>query len=111
MFRQNDQISSLLLEAISEAVVVIDNHQKVVEINNTAEDIFGYSKEELIGKNLDILLPSNFHKSHATHFKEFMKKGTRRKMSDSKDIFGVHKNGNILELDIELVPFTVFDKP
>jgi len=111
MFRQNDQISSLLLEAISEAVVVIDNHQKVVEINNTAEDIFGYSKEELIGKNLDILLPSNFHKSHATHFKEFMKKGTRRKMSDSKDVFGVHKNGNILELDIELVPFTVFDKP
>jgi PAS domain S-box-containing protein len=111
MFRQNDQISSLLLEAISEAVLVVDNHQKIVEINAAAEDIFGYSKKELVGKNLDILLPSNYHKSHATHFNEFIKKGTRRKMSDSKDIFGLHKNGDILELDLELVPFTVFDKP
>ncbi len=111
MFRQNDQISSLLLEAISEAVVVVDNHQNIVEINAAAEDIFGYSKIELVGKNLLILLPSNYHKSHATHFKEFMKKGTRKKMSDSKDIYGLHKNGDILELDLELVPFTVFDKP
>ena len=111
MFKQNDQISSLLLEAISEAVLVVDNHQKIVEINAAAEDIFGYSKKELVGKNLDILLPSNYHKSHATHFNEFIKKGTRRKMSDSKDIFGLHKNGDILELDLELVPFTVFDKP
>ena len=46
MFKQNDQISSLLLEAISEAVVVVDNHQKIVEINASAEAIFGYSKEE-----------------------------------------------------------------
>ena len=111
MFKQNDQISSLLLEAISEAVVVVDNHQKIVEINASAEAIFGYSKEEIVGKNLDILLPSNYHESHSAHFKEFMKKAARRKMSDSKDIFGLHKNGDILELDLELVPFTVFDKP
>ena len=111
MFKQNDQISSLLLEAISEAVVVVDNHQKIVEINASTEAIFGYSKEELVGKNLDILLPSNYHENHSTHFKEFMKNATRRKMSDSKDIFGLHKNGDILELDLELVPFTVFDKP
>ena len=66
MFRQNDQISSLLLEAISEAVVVIDNHQKVVEINNTAEDIFGYSKEELIGKRgMDINPSFSQEKSRA----------------------------------------------
>lgn len=111
MFRQNDQISSLLLEAISEAVVVVDNHQKIVEINTATEDIFGYSKEELVGKNLDILLPSNYHESHSNYFKEFSEEGHRRKMSESKDIFGLHKNGNILELDIELVPFTIFDKP
>lgn len=111
MFRQNDQISSLLLEAISEAVLVVDNNQKIVEINVAGEETFGYTKKELLGKNFNILLPSNFHKSHAIHFKEFMKAGARKKMSDSNDIFGLHKNGDILELDIELVPFSVFDKP
>jgi PAS domain S-box-containing protein len=102
MFRQAEDISSILLEAISEAVVIVDNHQKIAQVNTAAECIFGYEKDELISKDLNVLLPSNYHKILSAHFKEFFKIGTRTRITDSKNIFGIKKDGDIIELDIEL---------
>ncbi|WP_188650736.1 PAS domain-containing sensor histidine kinase [Yeosuana aromativorans] len=110
MFRQAEDISSILLEAISEAVVIVDNHQKIAQVNTAAECIFGYEKDELISKDLNVLLPSNYHKILSAHFKEFFKIGTRTRITDSKNIFGIKKDGDIIELDIELIPFSIYNK-
>lgn len=110
MFRQAEDISSILLEAISEAVVIVDNHQNIAQVNTAAETIFGYEKDELISKDLNVLLPSNYHKILSVHFKAFFKTGTRTRITDSKNIFGIKKNGDIIELDIELIPFSIYNK-
>ncbi|WP_166965342.1 sensor histidine kinase [Yeosuana marina] len=110
MLRQEDKISNILLETISEAVIIVDNHQKIVEVNASAERIFAYKKDELISKDLNILLPFNYHESLSIHFEEFLKTGNRIKINDSKDVFGIKKDGDIVELDIELIPFTIYNK-
>ncbi|MFH4964017.1 PAS domain S-box protein [Gaetbulibacter sp. M235] len=110
MFRQIDQISSILLEAITEAVIIVDNHQKIMEVNNSAVDMFGHSKDDIIGRDFNILLPSNYHKDHTDFFNEFLKDSTRKRMSESKDIYGLKKDGDIIELDIELIPFSIYSR-
>ena len=110
MFRQAEDISGILLEVISEAVVIVDNHQKIAQVNTAAERIFGYEKDELISKDLNVLLPSNYHKILAAHFKEFLETGTRTRITNSKTIFSIKKDGDIIELDIELIPFSIYNK-
>tara|TARA_R110000868_G_scaffold342697_2_gene603596 strand:- start:1485 stop:3365 length:1881 start_codon:yes stop_codon:yes gene_type:complete len=110
MFRQDQEISNILLETMLEAVIIVDSQQKIMEANTSTETIFGYNKEEIIGKDLKLLLPSNYHKSHAAHFEEFIKTGERRKMSGTADVFGLKKDGDIIELDVELIPFTIYNK-
>jgi PAS domain S-box-containing protein len=88
----------------------VDNQQSIVEINTAAEVIFGYKTKELIHKKLNLLLPSNYHKGHDTHFDSFIKKGKQRAMGASSDIFGLKKSGDIIAIEVELNPFTVYNK-
>lgn len=110
MFKKGDQISDILLESISEGVIIVDNHQNIAQVNAASENIFGYEKGELISRNLNVLLPSNYHKILSKRFTEFFKTGTRTRITDSKNIYGIKKNGNIIELDIELIPFAIYNK-
>ncbi|WP_298759222.1 PAS domain S-box protein [uncultured Psychroserpens sp.] len=110
MFQQDQEIFNTLFQAISEGVIIIDNNQHIMEINSTAESIFGYEKGELIQRELNTLLPSNYHQSHAKHIEKFVKKGKRRRMGEASDIFGVKKSGDIIALEIELNPFTIYNK-
>jgi len=109
MFPQDQEIFNILLSSISEGVIIVDNQQKIIEINAATEHIFGYELKELRNKKLDILLPSNYHENHRKQVKAFIKKGRRRAMGDSSDIFGLKKSGDIIALEVELNPFTVYN--
>jgi PAS domain S-box-containing protein len=110
MLQQDQEIYNILLEAVSEGIIIVDEHQHIVEINSTAEAIFGYKKSELIQKELSLLIPSNFHESHNKYFKNFIKKGEKRIMGESTDIYGLKKTGDIIDIEVELNPFTIYNK-
>ena len=59
MFKQDQEIFNILLEALSEGVIIVDNHQKIMEVNAAVESIFGYAKSEIVDKPLNLLIPSN----------------------------------------------------
>ena len=110
MFQQDQEIFNILIASISEGVIIVDNQKAIVEINTAAELIFGYETKELITKKLNTLLPSNYYKNHNNHFDAFIKKGKPRAMGESKDIFGLKKSGDIIAIEVQLNPFTVYDK-
>ncbi|RED49371.1 PAS domain-containing sensor histidine kinase [Seonamhaeicola aphaedonensis] len=110
MFNQDQEIFNILLEAVFEGVIIVDNQQKIMEVNLAAENIFGYSKNELIDKKLSLLLPADYRKKHTTFFNIFLKRGTRRKMGETKNIYGLKKDGAIFPMDIELNPFSIYNK-
>ena len=57
MFNQDQEIFNILLEAVFEGVISLDNHQKIMEVNGSAENIFGYTKNELSDNILSFLIP------------------------------------------------------
>lgn len=110
MFKQDQDIFGILLGAISEGVVIVDEQQKIIETNSSAEKIFGYDNRELIDKHLNVLIPRDYHNGHGTFFKSFMKQKERRQMGSGRDIYGARKDGSIFPLEAGLNPFAIYGK-
>lgn len=110
MFTKDHDVFDILLGSVSEGVVVVDKNQIITETNTSAEQMFGYSSNELIGLQLNVLIPSAYHQSHAGHFKGFMKDREKRRMGHGRDIFGQRKDGSIFPVEAGLNPFQLDDK-
>lgn len=94
----SDHITNELLAGIvtisADAVVCVDETQKIIFFNDGAAKIFGYASEEIIGQPLEILIPERFRATHADQVHRFGQSGTRaRKMGERGQISGVRKNG------------------
>ncbi len=107
MFKKEHDVFKILLGSVSEGVVVVDEQQIIQETNASAEHIFGYNTNELVGKPLKDLIPNNYHASHEGHFKGFMKNQERRQMGHGRDIYGKRKDGTVFPVEAGLNPFTV----
>ncbi|KAA5826240.1 PAS domain S-box protein [Algibacter amylolyticus] len=110
MFQQDKDITKVLLDAVSEGVIVVDEHQNIVETNDSANKMFGYAKGELIKQPLNILIPQNYHAGHGAHFNGFMKDKARRQMGHGRDLYGARKDGSVFPVEAGLNPFTVYGK-
>ena len=71
-FQKNSNIFNLLSEGVSEGIIVVNTHQIIVATNSSAEQMFGYKKDELLGQPLDILIPQKYHKNHDQHVDHFI---------------------------------------
>ena len=113
LFHENEFVFSVLFEAVSEGVIVVDENQAIVANNVAAEQMFGYAKGELYEQHLNILIPSKHHKAHSVkggHYDTFYKQSSARQMGENRDLLGVRKNGNTFPIEVGLNPFELHNK-
>jgi len=110
LFHENEFVFNVLFEAVSEGVVVVDENQTIVATNSAAEQMFGYFNDELIGKHLNVLIPSKHHKAHGGHYNKFYKQSSARQMGQNTDLFGAHKSGTNFPVEVGLNPFKIGEK-
>ena len=108
MFQQDQEIFNILLDSVSEGVVIVDEHQNIVEVNKAAEQMFGYNSKELLKQHLDILIPKNYHAAHDKHFKGFIEDYKHRQMGIGRDILGAKKDGSVFPIEASLNPFRIY---
>src|SRR5690606_32689080 len=94
-------------EAVSEGVIVVNNEQVIVSTNASAEHMFGYEKNELMGRHLNILIPHEYHAGHAAHVDGFMEHKESRQMGRGRDLFGAHKSGHAFPVEAGLNPLEI----
>lgn len=107
MFEKNANLFNVLFEAASEGIIVVDEHQTIVESNTAAAIMFGYEKGELNGKPLNILIPPNYKAAHPRHVNGFLETSGSRQMGHGRDLYGVKKNGDQFPVEAGLNPFEV----
>ncbi|MEL7038758.1 MAG: PAS domain S-box protein [Cyanobacteria bacterium J06592_8] len=83
-----------ILDNANDAIVSVDEAQKIILFNKGAEQIFGYQAEEVLNQSLDLLLPHRFKILHSEHIKTFGKQAqTSRNMGENRAIVGRRQNG------------------
>src|SRR4051794_30992011 len=94
-FVADAQISlTLLVESAPIAIAVVDNKGKIVYVNLKLEELFGYQRDELLGKVVEGLIPPRFQTGHFKHRFQYMQNPHTRAMGSGMDLAGQHKDGH-----------------
>ncbi len=96
-----------LTEAISEGIVIVDREQKIITVNETLGQLFGYEIEELLNQPLDVLVPKSTHAKHSGYVEGFMANSEKRIMGRGRELFGRRKDGSLFPVEVGLKPFSV----
>lgn len=92
-----------VLEISPDAIISSDEKRRITLFNQGAETMFGYKSEEVIGKNLELLLPDRFRATHYEHVDEFGKsKQNVRKMMGPRTVMGLRKDGSEVPLEASI---------
>jgi PAS domain S-box-containing protein len=93
-----------LLNSAPDGILIVDGEGKIVMVNAQTETLFGYSRAELLGQAVEILMPARFAVLHLKHRAAFAADPRLRPMGRNLDLFGRRKNGAEFPVEISLSP-------
>lgn len=94
----------ILIESAPNGIVVVDRQGTIKLINASAEQLFGYEQTELLGRNIEVLVPERQQDTHRTLRDSFLKKPEARSMGAGRDLSGRRKDGGEFPIEIGLNP-------
>ena len=101
---RKDNLYEILFESIQEGLILVNEKGVIVDNNDTAEFLFGYEKDELLGQSIQVLVPFEQRKGHAQHVQSYNKKPEKRTMGSTLKLNGEHKDGSVFPVEVSLTP-------
>jgi len=105
-----EEVFGGLLDVAPDAMMVVNERGEIALANAMAEEIFGHSREELIGKPIEVLIPERFHRNHRDHRTRYGKSPHTRPMASGLDLVACRKDGSEFPVEISLSPMRASDE-
>jgi PAS domain S-box-containing protein len=102
-------LSVSILEAIPDALVAVNQHGFIIQINSQTESLFGYTRDELIGQRIEVLVPERQRRQHNDHREHFHRQPKIRRMGSGLDLYGRRRDGSEFPVEISLSPIATGD--
>ena len=96
-----------LFELSPDGLMIVDAQGNILRMNIAAEKLFGYARDELVGKNHDILVPERLRQRHDVEMKSFMQQPRVRVMGIGLQLTGQRKDHSEFAADIDLGPLMI----
>jgi PAS domain S-box-containing protein len=93
-----------LLQSAPDAMIFVNREAKIMRINAQLGNLFVYTEEELLGKDLHLLIPERYHSRHRQNLVRYFEEPRARPMGTSLTIYGLKKDGSEFPVDISLSP-------
>lgn len=97
---RREKLLEAVLATVPDAMVVIDESGQIRSFSRTAEQTFGYSEDELVGRNVNVLMPSPDHERHNGYLKRYLETGERRIIGIGRVVTGLRKDGTPFPMEL-----------
>lgn len=93
-----------VVEASPNAFLLFDYDGRIVMVNRQTELLFGYSRQELLGQPVELLIPESMRKTYMEVRHRFVQEPEARRLGDNRELFGRHRDGRLLPVEVGLSP-------
>lgn len=93
-----------VLESAPDAMIIIDEQGKIAIVNAQVETMFGYERQEILGRKIETLLPERLREQHVSHRGGFVRDPKLRPMGEGLDLVARRKDGSEFPVEISLSP-------
>lgn len=107
--RESEERFRLAVEAAPSGMVMTDSDGRIMLVNADAERLFGYDREELVGRPIEMLLPERFRRRHPALRAGFLENASPRPMGADRELFALRKDGTEVPVEIGLSPIVTPD--
>ena len=99
-----ERMFRLVVESAPNAIVMVDSESRIVLVNSQTEKYFGYQRDEMLGKPVEMLIPERHRENHPDHVKSFKTEHRARPMGLGRNLFGLRKDGSEFPIEVGLSP-------
>lgn len=101
---------SAIFETAVDCLIIIDAHGIITKVNPAGAKLFGYQIEELLGQNINILMPSPHHERHNKYLKDYHHTGKKKIVGIGRDVIGKKKDGTLFPCSLSVNEFYMQSK-
>jgi PAS domain S-box-containing protein len=105
--QNKELIITSMVEASPNALILVDSQHKIIYANNNTQELFQYSKKELYGKAIEMLIPQKNRSSHTKLVHEYMQSPQTRMMGQGRDLYALKKDQSKFPVEIGLTLLNV----
>ena len=102
MLRETEERYRVMVETSTDAIVSVDEQMRVIQWNRAATELFGYAKELIMGKPVEVLVPEKYKRQHREAIQRFLASGVPSFVGKTAEFEGLRKDGTVRPIEISL---------
>jgi len=109
--KRGEEYMRRLIDAAPDATITVLQDGTIAHANLQVERLFGYSRDQLVGQPVEMLMPAALRAAHVGHRSHYMKAPQVRPMGVAHDLYGRRRDGSVFPIEISLSPIDGGDTP